>query len=58
MARKIGVDRPPAPEIDELREDNGERLAMERLRYVVLRPDKTEQTCVTMCVCSINTIEE
>ena len=50
MARKIGVDRPPAPEIDELREDNGERLAMERLRYVVLRPDKTEQTCVTMCV--------
>ena len=38
MARKIGVDRPPAPEIEELREDNGERLAMERLRYVVLKP--------------------
>ncbi|KAL9957912.1 hypothetical protein ACROYT_G034867 [Oculina patagonica] len=32
MARKIGVDRPPAPEVGELREDNGERLAMERLR--------------------------
>lgn len=35
MARKIGVDRPPAPELGELREDNGERLAMERLRLVV-----------------------
>jgi len=34
MARKIGVDRPSAPEIGSLREDNGERLAMERLRYV------------------------
>lgn len=44
MARKIGVDRPPAPVIDQLREDNGERLAMERLRYVVLKPDKTDQT--------------
>ena len=32
MARKIGVDRPPAPELGQLREDNGERLAMERLR--------------------------
>ena len=53
MARKIGVDRPPVPEIDELREDNGERLAMERLRYVVLKPGKTYQTCVTVCVCSI-----
>ena len=50
MARKIGVDRPPVPEIDELREDNGERLAMERLRYVVLKPGKTHQTSVTMCV--------
>ena len=37
MARKIGVDR--HPDIDELREDNGERLAMERLRYVVLKSD-------------------
>ena len=53
MARKIGVDRPPVPEIDELREDNGERLAMERLRYVVLKPGKTYQTGVTVCVCSI-----
>ena len=34
IARKIGVDRPPEPELGELREDNGERLAMERLRYV------------------------
>lgn len=32
MARKIGVDRPPVPDVSELREDNGERLAMERLR--------------------------
>ena len=33
IARKIGVDKPTCPEPDELREDNGERLAMERLRY-------------------------
>ena len=33
MARKIGVDRSPSvPDVGELREDNGERLAMERLR--------------------------
>lgn len=50
MARKIGVDRSPAPDISELREDNGERLAMERLRYVVLKSEKTDQICVTRCV--------
>ena len=33
MAKKIGVDRSPSdPDMGELREDNGERLAMERLR--------------------------
>ena len=32
-AKEIGVDRPsPDPELDDLREDNDERLAMERLR--------------------------
>ena len=33
MAKKIGVDRSPyASDLGELRDDNGERLAMERLR--------------------------
>ena len=31
LARKIGVDRPASPGPSKLREDNGERLAMERL---------------------------
>lgn len=32
MARKIGVDRSSSgPDLEELREDNGEKLAMERL---------------------------
>ena len=32
LAKKIGVDRPLSPEPKLLREDNGERLAMDRLK--------------------------
>ena len=33
MARRIGVDRPKTDDYGKLRDDNNERLAMERLKY-------------------------